>query len=146
LTVVDRDLLTAKLVELSDRVDRIRLRLPDSASALAADRDALDLVSFNLMLSVQVCADVASHLIADEGWMPANSLAEGFTRLEQNGVLAASTAESLRRAVGLRNVVAHGYARLDVRRAFLAASTGTLDLEAFAREVSAWAEGGSDPR
>jgi hypothetical protein len=39
----------------------------------------------------------------------------------------------------LTRVVAHGYARLDVPRAFDAASAGTADLETFAQEVSAWA-------
>jgi uncharacterized protein YutE (UPF0331/DUF86 family) len=34
---------------------------------LASDRDALDLVAFNLMLAVQAACDPASHLIADEG-------------------------------------------------------------------------------
>jgi uncharacterized protein YutE (UPF0331/DUF86 family) len=138
--MVDKDLLAAKLAELADRVARVRRHVPSSAAALAADRDALDIVSFNLMLAVQVCADVASHLIADAGWPPAGSLAESFSRLEEHGVLTAVTAEALRRAVGLRNVVAHGYARLDVPRAFDAASFGTADLERFAQEVGTWAQ------
>lgn len=137
--MVDKDLLAAKLVELSDRLAQVRRHVPGSAAALAADRDALDIVSFNLMLAVQVCADLASHLIADAGWPPARSLAEAFSRLEERGVLTAGTAEALRRAVGLRNVVAHGYARLEVPRAFDAASAGTADLERFAQEISAWA-------
>jgi uncharacterized protein YutE (UPF0331/DUF86 family) len=136
--MVDRDLVTAKLVELDARIGQVRRHLPASAAALAADRDALDIVSFNLMLAVQVCADIASHLIADEGWAPARSLAEGFARLEEHRVLSAAIAKALRRAVGLRNVVAHGYARLDVPRTFEAASAGTSELDAFAREVGAW--------
>lgn len=137
--MVDKDLLAAKLVELSDRLAQVRRHVPASAAELAGNRDALDIVSFNLMLAIQVCADVASHLIADAGWPPARSLAEGFSRLEEHGVLTPKTAEALRLAVGLRNVVAHGYARLDVPRAFAAASAGTADLELFAQEVSAWA-------
>jgi hypothetical protein len=73
--MVDLDLIAAKLAELADRVARVRKHRPASAEVLAADRDALDLVSFNLMLAVQSCLDVASHLIADEGWPPARDLA-----------------------------------------------------------------------
>ena len=61
--------------------------MPESAAALRASRNALDLVSFNLMLALQACADLASHLIADEGWPAATSLEEGFARLEQFGVV-----------------------------------------------------------
>jgi uncharacterized protein YutE (UPF0331/DUF86 family) len=66
--VVDRDLLTAKLLELQDRTLRARSKCPETVDELRADRDALDLVSFNLMLAVQSCSDIASHIIADEGW------------------------------------------------------------------------------
>lgn len=138
--VVDRDLLAAKLAELHDRIQRVKANVPESAAALRANRNALDLVSFNLMLAVQVCADLASHLIADEGWPAATSLAEGFARLEQFGVVDRETALALQRAVGLRNVVAYGYAGIDVERCFDAAQHGLGDLESFARQVSAWAQ------
>jgi len=66
--MVDADVMAAKLAEPADRIHSDR---PADAQTLAADRDVLDLVSFNLMLAVQACTDVASHLIADEGWPPA---------------------------------------------------------------------------
>jgi uncharacterized protein YutE (UPF0331/DUF86 family) len=136
--LVDRKLITAKLVELADRVARARAHEKASARELAADRDALDLVAFNLMLAVQSCVDLASHLIADEGWLPAGTLAEGFVRLSDHGVISPSTRDALVRAVGLRNVVAHGYAGVDPALVHAAVTTGTYDLDAFAREVAAW--------
>lgn len=125
--MVIKDLVTAKLVELSGRVGRIRAKCPASADLLAADSDALEIVSFNLMLAVQVCADIASHITADERWVPAKSLADGFSRLEEHAVVSAATAESLRRAVGLRNLVAHGYARVRQRSVGLDAFASVND-------------------
>jgi uncharacterized protein YutE (UPF0331/DUF86 family) len=138
--MVNRDLLAAKLADLYDRVQRVRTRTPESIESLRSDRDALDIVSFNLMQCVQICSDVASHLIADEHWPVARTLAEGFARLEERGVLTPTTSESLRRAVGLRNIVAHGYSGIDVALCFRAATAGIADIERFAIEVSAWAE------
>lgn len=137
--MVNKDLLAAKLTELADRIERVRSHTPESAEALRIDRDKLDLVAFNLMLSVQICADIASHVIADAGWPAARSLAEAFTRLNEQRVLSPAIAESMRRSVGLRNVVAHGYAGIDVEACFLAATSGLTDLQGFARAVSAWA-------
>jgi uncharacterized protein YutE (UPF0331/DUF86 family) len=139
--MVDKGLLAAKLADLADRVQRVRTRTPTDAAALAADRDTLDIVAFNLMLCVQICADIASHLIADEGWPAASSLAEGFTRLQERTVVSPATAEALRNAIGFRNVVAHGYSRVDVDMTFRAATEGLGDLEAFAREVASWTAG-----
>jgi uncharacterized protein YutE (UPF0331/DUF86 family) len=139
--LVDRDLLAVKLAELADRVERVRANRRASVADLVADRDAFDLVAFHLMLAVQTCADIAGHIIADEGWAAASSLAEGFGRLEERAVISRGVRDGLSRAVGLRNMVAHGYARIRPEMVHAGATTGLADLEAFAREVAAWAEG-----
>ena len=137
--MVNRNLLSSKLAELADRVARIRSLGKLSEEELTANRDAFDLASFNLMLAVQVCADIAAHLIADERWPAAKNLTEGFTRLEEQGVISTSVAQALRRAVGLRNIVAHGYARVDPAAIHSAATNGLAELEAFSRGVASWA-------
>jgi uncharacterized protein YutE (UPF0331/DUF86 family) len=43
--------------------------------------------------------------------------------------------------VGLRNVVAHGYAGVRPEMIHAAATAGLADLEAFSREVAAWVQG-----
>lgn len=106
--MVDADVITAKLAELAERTTRAQLHCRPNAAELASDRDALDLVSFNLMLAVQSCLDIASHIIADEGWEPATTLAGSFIALSNHGVISPETAESLGRAAGLRNIIAHG--------------------------------------
>lgn len=137
--MVNRNLLASRLAELSDRVNRIRSLGVLSVGELSNNRDAFELASFNLMLAVQICADVAAHLIADEGWPAAKNLAEAFTRLETEAVISASVAQALRKAVGLRNVVAHGYARVDPAAIHSAATSGVADLEAFSQSVASWA-------
>ena len=138
--MVDPDLVTAKLAELDDRVLRVRAHRAATPAELAGDRDRLDIVSFNLMLAVQVCADIASHLIADESWTAARTLAESFQRLADHGVLDAATAEAMKNAVGLRNVVAHGYVRIDVPMVHRAATRGLDDLVAFSQRVARWVQ------
>lgn len=136
--MVHRDLVAAKLAELADRVARARAHARASVDALAADRDALDLVSFNLMLAVQSCADLASHIIADEGWPPSGTLAEAFARLAEHDVIGEGTKVALTRAVGFRNVVAHGYAAIDPASVHEAVTVGVSDLDHFATEVASW--------
>ncbi len=46
--MVNLTLLATKLAELAARVARVRTHRKSDAEALGADRDALDLVSFNL--------------------------------------------------------------------------------------------------
>lgn len=144
--MVDRHLAAAKLAELAERISRVRRCCPASLDGLRRDRDALDLVSFNLMLAVQSCSDLASYLIAAERWSPVPNLAAAFDRLCDQGVIAGPTADALRKAVGLRNVVAHGYSGINPAMVFVAATEGLRDLQRFAREVAAWvsSRGASD--
>lgn len=143
--MVDRGLISLKLADLADRIARVSSRCPATVDDLRADRDALDLVSFNLMLAVQTCSDIAAHIIADEGWPAAQSLAAAFNRLSAEGVVSPATAAALARAVGLRNVVAHGYGGINPAMVHAAATAGVRDLEAFSREVARWAASRATP-
>jgi uncharacterized protein YutE (UPF0331/DUF86 family) len=141
--MVNRNVVAAKLAELDLRIERIVKHRAISTVELAANADALDLVAFNLMLAVQICADIASHIISDAGWPSARTLGDAFERLAQHGVVTQPTSAALARAVGLRNVVAHGYAGVDVDLVHAAASHGIADLKQFGREVARWV--GSQP-
>jgi uncharacterized protein YutE (UPF0331/DUF86 family) len=136
--MVDRNVVAAKLIQLAQRLERIRQRTPASAAELAADADRMDLIAFNLMLAVQSCLDIASHIISDEGWIPPLTLGEAFVRLGEHGVIAPQAAAALKDAAGLRNVIAHGYVGVNTSMLYKAATTGVSDLDAFARQVSAW--------
>jgi uncharacterized protein YutE (UPF0331/DUF86 family) len=136
--VVNRDLLAAKLADLATRIERIRRHNKPSALELAADVDAFELVAFNLMLAVQLCSDMASHIISDDKLPSVRSLSEAFTRLAEHQVLSTETARGMSKAAGFRNVVAHGYVSVDPSIVHRAASDGIADLERFAQEIAAW--------
>ena len=136
--MVRLEIVQRKLAELDHRVARVRAHRRASRDELASDRDALDLVAFNLMLAVQAACDLAAHLIADEGWTAPASVAECFHQLAEHQVISAATAAALRRAVGFRNIVAHGYAGIDIAATHAASTAGLDDLDRFAREVATW--------
>ena|SRR6476660_5486714 len=136
--MVDRAVLTTKFVELEKRITNAQDHNPPDARDFEQNQEKLDLVAFNLMLAVQACLDIASHLIAEEEWAVAVNLAESFDRLAEHGVISQATAAPLRQAVGLRNIIAHGYSSAEPGRIHAAAATGLADLERFAKEVSTW--------
>jgi uncharacterized protein YutE (UPF0331/DUF86 family) len=139
--MVDINIVSEKLKQLSERIAKVRAHSPEDPEDLADDSDTLDLVSFNLLVAVQTCLDLATHLISDEGWAPAATAREAFERLEEQGVIARETTRALRKAVGLRNIVVHGYSGVDPSQVHAAATTGLPDLERFAGELIAWVEG-----
>ncbi len=141
--MVNRRVIALKLAELSDRIARVREACPRSLDEFKNDRTASDVTSFNLMLSVQTCSDIASHLIADEKWTPAGRLSDAFDRLRDHKVISERCAKALANAVGLRNVIAHAYSGVDYEKVHSAAIHGIDDLELFLQEVSRWMTSGS---
>jgi uncharacterized protein YutE (UPF0331/DUF86 family) len=125
---------------LSERIARVRQFAKGDARALQDDRNAFELVSFNLVLGVQLCADIASHVISDEGWSPATNLGESFVRLHEHGAISEEVCFALRGAVGLRNIVAHRYGSIDYDSVAHTATSGLQDMSLFAKAVATWAD------
>jgi uncharacterized protein YutE (UPF0331/DUF86 family) len=131
---VDRDVIEARLRELSRRLDRVRARRPASIRQLAGDEDLQDIVSRNLELAIQSCIDVAAHLCGAHGVVPATA-GEAFDHLARLGLIPPSLASAMRRAVGFRNLLVHEYADIDWRIVMRVIRTDTQDLSAFGRAV-----------
>lgn len=93
--MVDANVFAEKLKQLSRRIEKARAHCPADPADLAADSDVLDLVSFNLLLAVQTCLDLATHLIADESWAPAATAREAFERLAEKEVISKDSREGI---------------------------------------------------
>jgi uncharacterized protein YutE (UPF0331/DUF86 family) len=132
------ELVFAKAARIRHRIDRIRQTAGGSRAELIADEGRTEQVAFNVFLAMQDSIDVASHVIADEGWEAPETLSEGFDVLHRHGVISAGTAAAMRQGTKLRNLITHAYADIDAGRLFDAAREGLTELDAFLREVEAW--------
>jgi uncharacterized protein YutE (UPF0331/DUF86 family) len=134
------DLVRDKVRRLRDTAALLRACVPESPVGLSGNPDALHLVSFRVYLGMQEAIDLASHLIADEGWGPAPSLRDHFTILASKGVLTDLVAKGLGAGVKVRNLIAHGYAVVDPVKLHAAAIELTSLLEAYCAAMLAFAE------
>jgi len=139
--MVDLNVVAAKLAEISARLARIRSLCPADEKAMAGDQDALELVSFNLILVIQACLDISSHIIADQGWRSAGTLVESFVRLHEHKVISAETLAGIRPGARLRNILTQMDSTVDATKVHRAATLGLVELERFAAEVGAWVRG-----
>lgn len=110
---MDRRLIEEKLEALRRCVARIEAKRPPTAAALAADPDVQDIIALNLTRSVQLCVDVAAHLIADSDEPAPATMGEAFDRLVTMKILEPALAGQLRKAAGFRNIAVHNYLSID---------------------------------
>jgi hypothetical protein len=76
--------------------------------------------------------DLAFHVVASEGWTPPSSGRGAFASLAAHGRLDPALAGRLGLAYGLRNLLVHDYADVDLVQLAEAVRCAHVDLRAFA--------------
>ena len=126
-----------KLEALRHCLARVRERRPADARVLATDEDLQDVLVLNLSRAVQLCVDIAAHLLASSKQSVPATMGESFSSLAASGAIDAELAGRLRRAVGFRNIAVHNYEVIDWDIVFALTSESLADFEQFAAQVSA---------
>lgn len=103
----------------------------ESAADLRPATDQSDAVILHLWQATQIVIDLAIAACLALRLGTPSSYADAFRRLQSGGAIDAELAGRLVRAAGFRNVIAHAYDTLDMRRVHAAAATGPADLRAF---------------
>ncbi len=137
---MDRPIIDAKLESLRRSVRRVEEKRPENVEQLSADPDRQDVITLNLTRAVQLCVDLASHLIADSDERPPATMGDGFTTLNRIGIINEDLAARMRAAVGFRNVAVHNYQTIDWNIVFSIATRHLDDFRDFASAVVDWVE------
>jgi uncharacterized protein YutE (UPF0331/DUF86 family) len=133
--MTDPDLVAKKLALIETCVADLR-RLA-KVDALADDVREQRFVEHTLQIAIQAAIDVASHLVSDLRLGEPRTNRELFDLLEHGGIVAPALAATLRRMVGFRNVVVHGYDTVDLGIVRDVLENRLGDLLAFAAAVRA---------
>lgn len=93
---------------------------------------------------IQVCIDLANHLIASEGLATATDFRTAFVRLTEHGVIDDPLSTRLQSMVGMRNLLVHAYEVIDDALVAQTVEGDLDDWDAFARAIAAYARGATD--
>lgn len=135
---MDKRLIEEKLESLRRCVARVALKCPGSADQLADDADAQDIIALNLTRAVQLCVDIASHILSEVDSPAPATMGEALEGLARVQVLDAETAQQLRKAVGFRNIAIHRYQTIDWKVVYDLCTKRLDDFRKFAGAVSAY--------
>lgn len=114
--MVDELRVRALLDRLGDEIDALRRLAARDRDELLADDDLLAAVKYRFIIAIEVCIDVGRHVIASEGLRAPLDYADVFTVLADASLLDRSTSADLRDTARFRNLLVHGYARVDDAR------------------------------
>ena len=105
--------IKTKIESLRRCLVRIESKKPITLEDLLQDIDTQDILALNLERSVQLCVDIANHVLSSLDDTPAMSMTESFERLSEKKIIPDELDQNLRRAVGFRNLSVHAFDKID---------------------------------
>ena len=114
---MDKDVINRKLESLRRCIARITSKMPITREVLRSNDDLQDIIALNLERAVQICVDIAAHVMSETEMPPPSTMAEGFARLAELQILPLQLAESLQKAVAFRNILVHNYTDINQQSA-----------------------------
>lgn len=114
--MVDRQLLLRKLASLDEYLAQLGELREITADQYRADWRTQRAVERTLQLAIEVCADVANHVIADRRLRTPGTYAEIFEVLVEARLLDPALLPVLVTMTRFRNLLVHDYARVDPER------------------------------
>jgi uncharacterized protein YutE (UPF0331/DUF86 family) len=129
--VVDRDLVIAKAGSIQKHLKRIAAKSDVDMNTFLSDIDRQEVVSFNLHLAIENCIDIAAHIISEEGYGVPGSASDMFYILEENSYVDHELTEKMVKAIGLRNLIVHEYAKVNLGRLYQIIQKDIVDLKDF---------------
>lgn len=133
---MDSVVVAEKLEALRRCIRRVEERRPLSADELRASVDLQDIISVNLTRAVQLCVDIASHVLSGREQVVPQTMGEAFDGLVAAGVLPSEIGTRMRKAVGFRNIAVHSYQAIDWDIVYAISREGLEDFRQFAAAIA----------
>ena len=111
--MVDETLILRKLSELDEYYQQIGEYEQITVSQYYADWKISRIIERTLQMMIETCVDIASHIIADQGYRVPKSYSDTFKVLHEKKIIGGQLYKALGKMAKFRNIVVHHYDKVD---------------------------------
>ena len=111
--MVDKTLILRKLAELEEYLGQIKEYASITVNRYSKDWKSQRVVERTLQMMIEICADIAGHIISDKGYRVPATYADTFRVLYENGILNKDLFETMEQMATFRNIIVHHYDKID---------------------------------
>lgn len=130
----DREIIDHLLDELKDYIYDIE-NMKFGENDLLAERDIQHLLNHRLHTAVEICIDIAMHIASALELPGRDSAQDVISILGKNKIISKELAGEFQKAPRLRNLLIHGYAKIDYSFLFRDYRKDLGDIKRFAAEI-----------
>jgi uncharacterized protein YutE (UPF0331/DUF86 family) len=87
-------------------------------------------------MMIELCADIAGHVISDDALRTPETYADAFRVLGENGILTPGQTSVMEKMAKFRNIVVHQYERVDAEIVILILRRHLDDFQLFSDAVA----------
>ena len=135
---MDKQIVAQKLESLRKCLLRIQDKSPEDAELLVNNIDLQDIIALNLSRAVQLSVDISAHLVSELNLAVPNTMGKVFDTIAEAGIISSEVADSLKKAVGFRNIAVHNYERINCLIVHAITHKNLADFKTFAKQISAY--------
>lgn len=107
--LINRQVINERLAYIDAMLARLKQYQLLSEQALRADEQRYHAALYELQTCLEAMTDIGNHLVAAMGFRSPQDRGDIFAILAEEGILSTALAGRLATAVGMRNVIVHGY-------------------------------------
>jgi uncharacterized protein YutE (UPF0331/DUF86 family) len=133
--MVDQTLILRKLAELESYITQISEFKSLTVRKYQTDWKTQRIVDRTLHLMVEICIDIAGHIISDQKFRIPDSFADGFRILHENGIISDGLIASIVKMAKFRNILVHQYEKVDPQIVMGILRKNVGDFQMFSNEI-----------
>jgi len=111
--MLDDTLILRKLSELDEYYLQIREYDKVTVTGYSSDWKIQRIIERTLQMMIETCADIATHIISDQGYRVPKSYADAFKVLGEEKIISNKLLNALEKMAKFRNIVVHHYDKVD---------------------------------
>jgi len=140
--MVDKEVIRKKIQELNSYLREIEKFKAISWEDFSSSLSKQWMVSHGLQLSIQTSLDIGSHILAALGETQIEDYADIIDKLGEKEIIPPEFAKSIRGMAGLRNILVHEYAKLDLKKIYDILQNRLGDFYSFIEYINKFLENG----
>ncbi|MBR3732077.1 MAG: DUF86 domain-containing protein [Spirochaetales bacterium] len=133
---MNRSTLNNKIESVLRCLNRIESQNVQNQNDLVDNYDKQDIVMLNLERAIQLCADIAAHILADHADTISPTMAAAFSNLAKLNIIPQDLSLRLSKAVGFRNLAVHQYKEIDYSIVYGILQNCLIDIKHFIKIIS----------
>jgi len=111
--LVDKILIMRKLAELETYINQMKEYSSITVKDYAKDWKMQRIIERTLQMMIELCVDIANHIIADRKYRVPTSYSDTFQVLEEEGIISKKHYKTMKNMAQFRNIIVHHYDKID---------------------------------